>query len=63
MRENINSQSMKCSLLVVYITEASASQLHAEFIGTSYEQPSFEWSPALGTVVGQKGGALGWLRF
>ena len=63
MRENVNSQNIKCSLLVVCTTEAPASELHAEFIVPCCEQTSFEWSQAMGTVVGQKGRALGWLRF
>jgi hypothetical protein len=63
MRKNINLQNMKYSLLVVHTTEAPASQLNVEFIVPFCEQPSFVWSPAIGSVVRQKGMALAWLRF
>jgi hypothetical protein len=46
---------MKCSLL------AYVSQLHAGYIVPCCEQPLFERSTAIVTVVGQRGWVLGYL--
>jgi hypothetical protein len=59
MRENIKSQNMKWGFLLVVCTKY-ANQLYAEFIVSWCEQPLFEWSTVVGTVVGQRGVALGW---